>query len=422
MLFVLIDRSLFMYTKRKNFISLRFVILCTFLLSLSYSFSNEREADEDQLIKAIGSLTFHIKECKEELESSLTPLEKNSSRESFSFSEEEVTALWNRIAHDIYLQDLLPFSLQEEQSFQEAHEKYYTAKTLILSQEQTLAKELLEQSFQLICPLREQTIDKIIPPRSLHLSINKKHLLRQQTSSSFENSKIISSKIKKRMRPYVIPSTHPMKRTLDDIFYASRATLNEYNFAQAGFITKYSQPRSFIKVASHPLLPGYLVKVNLDSELRQKQDKPSWKWLVQRCEGAEKVRDIIDYKKIKHFTVAQKWLYPLPDNPSPPPSSQYTRHLAILLVTDMNLVAEKQNFSAWKHYITKEHLDELYTIISYAKGSSYRPDNIWYTLTGEFAFIDTEYPGRGPDYKSIGGYLSANMKEYWNKLVKRGGY
>ena len=79
------------------------------------------------------------------------------------------------------------------------------------------------------------------------------------------------------------------------------------------------------------------------------------------------------------------------------------------------------NYHAWKTFVTPKILDELYIIISRANGSSYRPDNIPYTQTGHFAFIDTEYPNKDPDFNSIRPYLSEEMWYYWDKLVKQGG-
>lgn len=255
---------------------------------------------------------------------------------------------------------------------------------------------------------------------SASLEITPETYLRK-TADSLQSISTIPKKVKKAISPYLIPDTHPMKASLDNLFHSTRVTLDQKSFERAGFISLSVRPRTHIIVATHPLLPNHLVKLTLDSELREKQNKPSWEWLVKRCQGAEKIRHIIRSKKIKHFTVASKWIYPLPDKPAPPKSSKYNRHLAILLVTDMKLVPQKENLLAWRYKITKEHLDELYTVISYAKGSSYRADNISYTMQGKFAFIDTEYPSRGPDYESIRPYLHPSMRNYWDKLVKEGG-
>ena len=141
-----------------------------------------------------------------------------------------------------------------------------------------------------------------------------------------------------------------------------------------------------------------------------------------RCIGAEKIRRVITKKNFTHFVVAEKYIYPLPAHPSPPSNGLYTRHFAILLAEDMQLVPKSENLRAWKTVITREHLHELYTIMTAARGSSYRPDNICYTRNGKFAFIDTEYPSSGPDYTSIRPHLSPKMQRYWDRLIKHGGH
>jgi hypothetical protein len=247
-------------------------------------------------------------------------------------------------------------------------------------------------------------------------------IVRSKENNNLDGNPYIPSKIKKQLRPYLIPQKHPMKGKLDAIFLEKRATANEQTFTEAGFKTFSIGKRSFVYVAKHPLLPHHIVKAYLDNDNRKKYGKESWEWLVKRCQGAEKIRNVIKKKGFKHFVVADKWIYPLPAHPSPPPLEEgYVRHHAILIAKNMNLAPKKENYRAWRTKITREHLDELYVIISRAKGSSYRPDNIALTKEGLFAFIDTEYPAKGPDYKSIRLYLNREMRKYWDKLVKNGG-
>lgn len=395
-----------------------FIFFISYICRL-FSFYDEAN-QQDQFIQAVSTLIFHMKEYEAELTS--PPITPSPFLQNLEFSDEEIAALWDQAAHVLYGQDQVHSNQHKnkEKQFQDAYDHYYTSKTLLAQENRTEAIPFLTYSHTLLFNLWDQACEEALHSPSSHL-IEK--ALRKQTTAtpSLSGNKAIPDKAKKKMRPYVIPSNHPMKEKLDAIFTASRATLNETSFAQAGFTTICARPRTFIKVASHPLLPSYLVKVNLDSELRQKQGKESWKWLVERCKGAEKIRHIIHSRQIKHFVVADKWIYPLPEKPAPIVSPAYTRHLAILLVTDMNLTDREDNLYAWLHNITEEHLDELYTIISYAKGSSYRPDNISYTKNGQFAFIDTEYPSKGPDYKSIRHFLNSNMVAYWDRLVKKGG-
>jgi hypothetical protein len=217
------------------------------------------------------------------------------------------------------------------------------------------------------------------------------------------------------MKRYILPENHPAKPALDAIFLSTRATKDEATFRASGFTTLFTKSRSFIRVARHLSLPGYLLKVYLDSEQRQKRKRASWEWLVLRCEGAEKIRKIIEKKKITHFQVPGKWLYPLP----PHPDCTSMEQPFLLIVDDMKLVSNAENEAAWKTVITREHLNELYLIITKAGGSSYRPDNIWLTKHGKFAFIDTEYPRQKFDYNSIPSYLSPEMRSYWANLTQR---
>ncbi len=228
----------------------------------------------------------------------------------------------------------------------------------------------------------------------------------------------ISEHIHKVIEPHLMPSNHPMKASLDEIFASGRVTKDKSTFLDAGFRIIASGPRSFIYVAKHTLLPKHLVKVYFDNILEKKWNRESWRWLVKRCQGAKKIQRIINNYKIKYFTVAKKWMYYLPYDEKLANNENRQEHLAILCVTDMQLASQKQNLRAWKEKITRAHLDELYIIITKANGSSYRPDNIAYTKNGNFAFIDTEYPNCKPDYDSIRAHLNPDMQSYWDALVQ----
>lgn len=241
------------------------------------------------------------------------------------------------------------------------------------------------------------------------------------SEDSFSEFSSLSKRESKSIRSYLLPLDHPMKPVLDTIFLKSRAIQDQNTFALAGFVTHYIQGRSYIRVASHPELPGYLVKVYLDNVLSTRKGKSDLYWFKKRCEGAKAISRVIKKAKIKNFNVAKKWIYLLPEYPAPPKSPEYLRKNVLLLVKDMELVSSEDSYHAWRTFITPNHLDELYLIIKFGGGSSYRPDNIPYTRSGKFAFIDTEYPNQVPDFKSIRPFLSPKMQKYWDKLVQNGG-
>lgn len=319
-----------------------------------------------------ASLLYHI-------ESLITQDE-----EAISFEESEVAPLWERTACP------------------EAELAYYCAKDGLAKEEwlekaSNLLREVLDEPFE----------EPITRAKTSH--------------TGFDTNPYISKKIRKKLRHYLLPITHAMNPNMDAIFLPNRVTQNLQTFQNAGFHIIGYQARSFVVVASHSFLPDHLIKAHLDSELREKQDIPSWEWLLRRCIGVRKLEKIIRKKKIKHYTVPNKWIYPLSAEPSPPNTPDYRRKIAILIVEDMHLVPHQQTLDTWKHHITKEHLRELYTIISKAYHHTYRPDNIPLTTSGKFAFIDTEYKSRSPKYETIRPYLSSEMCDYWDQLVNTGG-
>lgn len=239
--------------------------------------------------------------------------------------------------------------------------------------------------------------------------------------NDFESNPYISDIAKEKIRPFLLSADHPARAKLDAIFKKTRASFDDQSLKKAGFDIKFKQPRSFIRVVSHPTLRGYLLKLVLDTELKEKRGLPEWHWFVNRCLGVEKIQQVLTQHKIKHFVAPKKWIYPLPIHPYPTTASlRNTRKVIVLLVDDMDLTSKEANKAAWKHEVTKGHLDELYRIIKEVGGHSYRAENIPQTKSGKFAFVDTEYPTSPPRFSDIRRYLSAKRQLYWDKLVEAG--
>lgn len=371
--------------------------------------------NNDTYIQALASLLFYIEELKENLKS------ENSSSEEILFSHEEVDLLWEKASQNFNECSAHSKAFEQQCDLKRAYQLYEETISLTCSGLKEEALSAGSSASNLLHKLWEESIETE-ETSFIELYDSYSPAFRIKNDPNIENNPHIPSKAKKEMGPYLISLRHPMRNILDDLCLKKRVTLDKKAFYQAGFRTIDKRPRSYIRVANHKKMPGYLVKAYLDTELKEKFNKPSWQWLVRRCEGAKKIKNIIQKKRIHHFVVADKWIYCLPSEPSPPNDPLYTRHLALLLVTDMDLAPRKLNYHAWYNYITKEHLEELYVIISRAKGSSYRPDNIAYTNKGKFAFIDTEYPSKGPDFKRIRPFLNPEMCEYWDQLIKNGGY
>lgn len=350
---------------------------------------------------AISSLCYHLNELLPETEM------QTIDDEQILFDEGEIANLWNEANKGLPSQEL-----------KKAQHYYYLAKTS--SQENTMAAKKFYEKSKTILNKVWKKVSSILFEYSLS-EISDENFIpnyyRALTYPNLENNPIINEDMARKMAPYLLPINHPLKKSLDAIFEKSRAIKNEKSFDNAGFTTLFFQTiHSYIRVAKHKALPGYLIKVYFDSEPNERARK-GWEHLRNRCEGAENVRKLIKSKKIEHFTVPNKWLYVLPANIP----SNIKDQPVILVVTDMKLVSDKKTEEAWKTKITHEHLDELYCIISHGLGSSGLVRNVPYTKDKIFTFIDTEKPKKVPNYSKARHYLSQEMRNYWDKLVKTGG-
>lgn len=231
----------------------------------------------------------------------------------------------------------------------------------------------------------------------------------------FDDNPIFSSSERNSTRPYLIPQDHPIYPILSQLF-ATRVTENTQTFEAAGFQILSVRSGSMIKVARHPLLPGYIIKVYLDDHVKLKENIPDWQWFVYRCQGAKRVANVIEKHHIKHFTVPKKWLFPLPGSTIPPADPTYIRKHTVLIAEEMPLIPSDENFHLWKQAITKDYLQELYIILTEASSVRSRPDNIHFLPDGRMAIIDTEYPFKKADKKTMIEYLSPEMQKYWKDL------
>lgn len=341
-----------------------------------------------------GSLLYSLDKC-----------EDVSEEETIPFSEEDIYGLWSKLQTEEKDPEVAA-------RVQEAFEEYLQEQEHQLDGDKARAAASRERCVRLIRGLWLEYL-KAEPQSSLYS---------QASLNDFDSNPYITSEAKNLIKPWLISSKHPLVPILNGIFQKQRAILDRESMEAAGFdiLTPYVS-RSFITVARHPLMPGYLMKAYLDNELRRKLDRSHWRWLVARCEGAKKLRNTIKGLKSRYFTAPQKWLYPLPAKPGPSSGDpRYNRKYVVLIVEDMCILSQYDNEAAWKTRITPKHLDELYRIISLAGGGSYRPDNIPMTTSGKFAFIDTEYPDKKPNYGTIRRYLSSDMKEYWDQIVQQG--
>ena len=149
-----------------------------------------------------------------------------------------------------------------------------------------------------------------------------------------------------------------------------------------------------------------------------------WELLTTRCIVAKKIKTIIHKKKLHHFTVATKWLYPVP--PSAQKGSKKAEPV-VLIVKDMKIFNRSHSRKIWETKANQKILKELYAVLGRGYGSAFLHENVPYTKKGKFAFIDTEYAKRKIALAHVKHFLSKEMKIYWDRLTsgcskKRGVY
>jgi hypothetical protein len=233
----------------------------------------------------------------------------------------------------------------------------------------------------------------------------------------FFDNPYLDERMKELMAPHLLPLDHPAKQALDGIFSRSRAIHDKESLLRAGFQIIVAMPLSFVIVARHPAVPGYVFKLYYDTELRSKENKQNCEWLTMRCIGAKKIKKVMREEGIRYFRVPDKWLYVLPQYPAPTgPNPQPV----IVMATDMQPTSLHKTKRAWRTVVTKRHLDELYAILKHGYGTTGLVRNILFIREETFAFLDTEYPIRDLNLKEVRQYLSDEMKEYWEELMKKG--
>lgn len=215
--------------------------------------------------------------------------------------------------------------------------------------------------------------------------------------------------------PYFLPENHPIKAQLDRIFSEHRAILNEASLKRAKFKNATPGRFSHTVVTTHSKLKGYFVKLFTDyqhiDEVRQ---------LMKRINGARIIKDAI----IKHgyqllCKVPNKWIYPLPPEPSPPPGT--FRKNFILIAEDMDIYGKVKNYSRWRgKKMTEEKVKAVYTLLQEeGLSDSVFAFNVPFTKDGRLAFIDTEHFHNWPvKFEKMMRYLSPSMQKYLCELMK----
>lgn len=260
---------------------------------------------------------------------------------------------------------------------------------------------------------------RILFPLGMMLLVNLGIEADQKRLADVNPSRYVSQDVWNEVKEYLIANNHPIKKTLDRIFSNSRVLYDLESMRGAGFDALPPQHQTQMIVAKHPDLQGYVIKAYLDEQDYYK-GMPEYEYWIKRVKGAELIRESINAHKYDHFfKVPKKWLYLLPDDPSPP--STYLRKMFILVVEDMELFDNNTNENLWgSEWVTEDLLDALYTITTeLGLLDSARPENCSFSIDGKGAFVDTElYHKSRVKYFRLTPYLSPSMQKYWKKITK----
>lgn len=241
---------------------------------------------------------------------------------------------------------------------------------------------------------------------------------KDESYANFDDNSHFTKKMRRAMRPYLIPKDHPAKLFLDDLFATANVIKNEKIFSAAGFETVSTKTMSRIRVARHPALPGYVFKLYLCTMQRTRAHEPVWMALTARCQGAQNIRKLIKEKNLQHFIAPHKWLYIVPKKTFSDLSSKEKKQFVLLVATDMQPMGMRSSAEAWRNHVTHNILDELFCILSNGYASTFLSGNIPYTHQGKFACLDTEFPLRVNNFFKVEKYIAPELLSYWRELQR----
>lgn len=253
----------------------------------------------------------------------------------------------------------------------------------------------------------------------IEIELKKFRFRENRKYQEFPYNPLVSIELWNVLKPYFLPIDHQAKPALDRIFSTNRAIQSFQTFSEAGFNEPKDRGYNKIRLGKHRDLKGIVLKVYFDDQVITDE----WNNWIRRIQGAEAIASYIREKKFTGFTVPKKWIYPLPETPSPPDTPEFNRKNFILVAENMNLKTEDETKKLYKK-MSKKVMEQLFMIIRDVK--LWDPSiirNIPYTKNGDLSFIDTEYFHiESPiNYERMARYFSHELRPYWQAMIKYGG-
>lgn len=258
----------------------------------------------------------------------------------------------------------------------------------------------------------EDDFDEMFPDFDLDISF------KPQSKSLENDNPYITAEMWNTVRPYLMPNNHPIKVKLDKIFKEFRATVNSDTAVKAGFARAEPAKYSHCVITKHKKMKGYFFKFFYDSQTGLDD---CYK-LARRASGAALINQGIKrFGLQKMFKAPKKWIYALPEHPSPPEGME--RKNFILIAEDMNLISSKQNRAKWKsNFFGEERLRGYYMLLKdQGLDDSVHVFNVPFSRDGKLAFVDTEHHSKPRvNYHIVLKYLSEKYKTLWIELINGG--
>lgn len=229
----------------------------------------------------------------------------------------------------------------------------------------------------------------------------------------------VSQQIWNFLSPLFLPENHPIKPKLDRLF-SKRVTANQKSLEKAGFDSPEPKRYSHTIVTTNKNIPGIYFKLFTDDQMDVFN---SSECCLQRVTGALYVQDALNRYNINHlFCVPQKWIYPLPAEPSPPAGS--LRKDFIVVEKALDIYRGSENNKMWKSSIINQiSLSWVFRLLQeLGLDDSAYAFNMPITKDNRIAFIDTEKHHRWPiPFINLCQFLSPSMQQYWIEMIQRGG-
>lgn len=225
-----------------------------------------------------------------------------------------------------------------------------------------------------------------------------------------------------QVAPYLMPDTHPLKQTLDEIFSETRVLRDQGSLFNAGFKKRKPQPKTGVIVTKHPRMKGYVFKIYTDDVLTYYRGQPEYTTWMLRARGAALVRHEIARKGWEaYFKAPIKWIYALPPTTEADPG--HLQKNFILVEEDMRILPNEESKKRWQDgTITPKHLRRIFHIITtlgLRGGCKY--DNIPLCKDGRIAFIDTQnnlcFDSPLPYYRLL-RVLKGELYDLWKGLIR----